>query len=125
MFHCEAGEAFPLENQERHIMNRKSENETEHPPVEKLLRDLKEVVQDGEELLKSGAVELSEAGGAMRERLVEAMESATDMGRRLRVRAVNGAKVTDKLIRENPYQSAGIAFGVGLLIGVLVSRRNG
>ena len=105
-------------------MSRKSENEIEQLPVEKLLRDLKEVVQEGEDLLKSGADELGEAGGQMRERLSAALEWAGDMGRRLRQRAVNGARVTDKMIRENPYQSAGIAFGMGLLIGVLISRRN-
>lgn len=105
-------------------MSRKSENELEHMPVEKLLHDLKEVVQDGEELLKSGAAELSDAGGQMRERLSTALESAGDMGRRLRERAMNGARVTDKVIRENPYQSAGVAFGMGLLIGVLLGRRS-
>ena len=33
------------------------------------------------------------------------------------------AKVADKTIREHPYESVGVAFGVGLLIGVLVGRR--
>jgi len=33
------------------------------------------------------------------------------------------AKATDRTIREHPYESIGIAFGVGLLIGVLVARR--
>ena len=34
------------------------------------------------------------------------------------------AKATDQAIRENPYKSIGIAFGVGALIGYLLSRRN-
>jgi len=36
------------------------------------------------------------------------------------------AKATDKTIRENPYQALGIAFGVGVLLGVMVmwSRRD-
>ena len=36
--------------------------------------------------------------------------------------AVRSAKATDKAIRENPYQSLGIAFGVGLLLGCLCKR---
>jgi ElaB/YqjD/DUF883 family membrane-anchored ribosome-binding protein len=38
-------------------------------------------------------------------------------------RAMEGARATDRVIREHPYQSIGVAFGIGLLIGVLVTRR--
>ena len=38
-------------------------------------------------------------------------------------KAVEGAKATDKAIRTHPYESLGVAFGVGLLVGVLVARR--
>lgn len=91
--------------------------------TEKLLEDVKQVVQDGEELLRAGAGELSEKGKAARARLAAALESAKETGRRLQEKTVAGAKATDKVIREHPYQSIGIAFGIGLLIGVLVNRR--
>jgi ElaB/YqjD/DUF883 family membrane-anchored ribosome-binding protein len=104
-------------------MHRKSENEIENP-AEKLLQDLKAVVHDGEELLRAGVHEMGEQGAAARERLEAALESARDMSHRLQKRVVNGAKVTDRAIRANPYQSIGIAFGVGLLLGVLINRRN-
>jgi len=32
------------------------------------------------------------------------------------------AKACDRSIRENPYQAAGIAFGLGLLVGLLLTR---
>ena len=32
-------------------------------------------------------------------------------------------KAADKVIRDHPYQTIGIAFGVGLLIGFLARRR--
>ena len=38
-------------------------------------------------------------------------------------KAAEHAKEADKVIRDHPYPSMGIAFGVGILIGVLVSRR--
>jgi ElaB/YqjD/DUF883 family membrane-anchored ribosome-binding protein len=91
--------------------------------TEKLLNDLKAVVHDGEELLQAGMHELSDRGQAARERLASALDSAKETGRKLQERAVAGAKVTDRAIREHPYQTIGIAFGLGVLIGVLVARR--
>ena len=91
--------------------------------TERLLQDLKAVVQDGEQLLRAGASELTDRGRAARERLAAALEVAKETGRRLQERTVAGAKATDHFIRENPYQSIGIAFGIGMLFGVLVNRR--
>jgi len=91
--------------------------------TEKLLQDLKAVVQDGEDLLRAGAADLGERGAAVRERLEAALEMARDTKEKLQARATKGAKATDKLIRANPYQAVGIAFGVGMLLGVLANRR--
>jgi len=91
--------------------------------TERLLQDLKAVVHDGEQLLRAGASELSERGQAARERLAAALEVAKETGRRLQERTMASAKATDNFIRENPYQSIGVAFGIGLLVGVLVNRR--
>ena len=103
-------------------MDGKFGNEAEDS-TEQLLQDLKEVVEDGEELLRAGADELNEQGKAARARLSAALEAAKDTGRKLQERTIAGAKATDRVIREHPYQSIGIAFGVGLLIGVLVNRK--
>lgn len=103
-------------------METRSESDIEQS-TEKLLQDLREVVRDGEELLKAGAEDLSERGAVAREKLAAALEVARETQRRLQERAVAGAKAADKIIRENPYQSIGIAFGVGLLIGVLAGRK--
>jgi ElaB/YqjD/DUF883 family membrane-anchored ribosome-binding protein len=58
---------------------------------------------------------VQEATEAARNRLNELW----DVGKE---RATEYAKVTDQKIRENPYQTIGIAFGIGLLIGVLINR---
>ena len=91
--------------------------------TERLLRDLQAVVHDGEELLRAGAQDLSERGMAARERLAAALEVARETRLKLQERAVEGARATDRLIREHPYQSVGVAFGIGMLIGVIVNRR--
>jgi ElaB/YqjD/DUF883 family membrane-anchored ribosome-binding protein len=38
-------------------------------------------------------------------------------------RATEQAQAADKIVREHPYQTIGLAFGVGVLIGVLLRRR--
>ena len=58
-----------------------------------------------------------------RERLTAALDMARDTARKLQDQAVVSAQATDRLIRENPYQAVGIAFGVGMLVGILVNRR--
>ena len=91
--------------------------------TEKLLQDLKAVVQDGEELLQAGMNELSEKGQAARERLAAALDVARETRQKLERSALAGAKATDRAVREHPYESIGIAFGVGLLLGVLLTRK--
>lgn len=89
----------------------------------KLTQDLKTVARDAEELMKATAGEVSEKAKHARERLAAALESAKASCKALQEKAVAGAKATDKVIREHPYPSIGIAFGIGLLIGVLAGRR--
>lgn len=64
--------------------------------IDQFLEDLKLVVRDGQELLRA------------------------QMGR-LREQARFGAQKTGVYVREKPYQTVGIAFGVGLLAGVLAA----
>ena len=58
-------------------------------------------------------------------RLAATIEKAKDACERLEQKTVAAAKATDKAVREHPYQALGIAFGVGVLIGVLVARSRG
>jgi ElaB/YqjD/DUF883 family membrane-anchored ribosome-binding protein len=91
--------------------------------TEKLVTDLKTVARDTEELLKAGAGEMSEKAQEARTRLASALTRAKDTCARLEEKAVAGAKVADRTVREHPYQSIGVAFGLGVLIGVLVTRK--
>jgi len=91
--------------------------------TEKLVTDLKRVVRDSEELLKDSAGAVGEKALDLRERLSQTLESAKATCRRIEERAIEGAKASDKVIRAHPYESIGVAFGIGLLIGVLVARK--
>ena len=58
----------------------------------------------------------------LRAKLEAATEKAKEVCQRLQNETVAAAKATDKAVREHPYQAIGIAFGVGVLIGVVVTR---
>ena len=53
------------------------------------------------------------------EAAVEKVQAAYD---RLEDKTVAAAKAADNTVREHPYQTIGIAFGLGLLIGALAMR---
>ena len=91
--------------------------------TDRLVSDLKTVTRDAEELLKTVSGDRGNGSNEMRMRLSSAIESAKVTYHRLEEKAVAGAKATDKVIREHPYESLGVAFGLGLLVGVLVTRK--
>lgn len=93
---------------------------------EKLMQDFRLVVTDAEELLRATAGQAGEKVSAARERIQENLAVAKE---RLAVaqesmvaKTKQAAKVTDEYVHENPWKSAGIAAGVGLLVGMLISR---
>ena len=63
--------------------------------------------------------------GELRAKLEAATEKAKVLYQKLQDKTVAAAKATDEAVREHPYQAIGIAFGLGLLIGVLAMRRRG
>ncbi len=91
--------------------------------AEKAMQDLGAVVSEGEEMLKEATGE-GEGARELRANLREALDRAKALYEQLQERTVAAAKATDRAVREHPYQSVGVAFAVGLLIGVLASRRS-
>ena len=91
--------------------------------TDRLVSDLKTVTRDAEQLLKTVSGESGNGSRAIRMRLASAIESAKASYHRLEEKTVAGAKATDKAIRTHPYESLGVAFGMGLLVGVLMARK--
>jgi ElaB/YqjD/DUF883 family membrane-anchored ribosome-binding protein len=102
---------------------RKGQNMTTQEANQRLAGDLKLVMRDAEDLLKATAGDAGEKVKEVRSRLAAAMESARATCERVQDKTVQAAKATDHAIREHPYESIGIALGVGLLVGVLIGRR--
>jgi ElaB/YqjD/DUF883 family membrane-anchored ribosome-binding protein len=82
------------------------------------------LLEDAQALLAATAHVAEETVVEARKRLHDAIEKGKQTWNDIQEKAVDGAKATDEVIREHPYRSIGIAFGVGALIGYLLSRRN-
>jgi len=94
---------------------------------EKLVTDIKEVIHDAEVLIKATAGDLSEkakdARGKLSVKLEEARAQLSKWQAAAKEKVVEGAKQADQTIRAHPYESIAIAFGLGLLIGIVARRK--
>src|SRR5690349_17834128 len=88
-----------------------------------LTGDMPSTAGNAEESMDANDEQTSERFAEIRARLDRAMESAKRAAQRLEEKTVAAAKATDQCIREHPYQTLGVVFGLGVLIGVLVGRR--
>src|SRR5437867_12124482 len=86
---------------------------------EKLVQDLRTLVHDAEELVRATGSQLADKS---KTELATALERLKAGSRKLERKAVAGARQTDRVIRDHPYQSIGVAFGLGLLLGAWVNR---
>jgi ElaB/YqjD/DUF883 family membrane-anchored ribosome-binding protein len=95
--------------------------------TEQLVADLKTVMEDAEALLKATSSLTGEKIQEVRARAEESLRQAkvrlsqVEEEAMRRAREVAGA--ADEYVRENPWQSVGIAAGIGLVVGMLFARR--
>jgi len=96
-------------------------------PSDRLLTDLHQVVTDAESLLRATADQTSAGASELRARVQSTLDRAkSSLGEFQSVaveRAKAAGKATDDYVHDNPWQSIGVAAGVGLLIGLLLSGR--
>lgn len=101
----------------------------EHPEVtrEKLVSDLMLVIGDAEALLGATAHQAGEKVAAARARMQETIDAAklraADLGAATLDQARAAGRATDDFVRENPWQAVGIGAAVGVILGMLISRR--
>jgi ElaB/YqjD/DUF883 family membrane-anchored ribosome-binding protein len=94
---------------------------------EKLMQDFRVVVTDAEELLRATAGLAGEKVSVVRERIQENLAAAkvrlSDAEEAVIARTKQAAMATDEYVHENPWKAVGIGAGVGLIVGILISRR--
>jgi ElaB/YqjD/DUF883 family membrane-anchored ribosome-binding protein len=89
----------------------------------KLIRDMKLVLQDAEELIKATAGDIGERTREARAKLAGALVVAKETCNQLEDATFESVRSTQTTIRAHPYESVGIAFGIGFAIGVLLRLR--
>ncbi|MFM8586398.1 MAG: YqjD family protein [Gammaproteobacteria bacterium] len=67
-------------------------------------------------MIDAGAEYIAEAVRAARQRL-------DDLEEQVRDKAHDAARTTEYFVRKHPWQSVGLAAGIGLIVGVLINRR--
>jgi ElaB/YqjD/DUF883 family membrane-anchored ribosome-binding protein len=95
--------------------------------ADQLVADLKTVVEDAEALLKATSTLTGEKIQEVRARAEESLRQAkvrlSEVEEEAMRRAREIADAADEYVHENPWQSVGIAAGIGLVIGLLLARR--
>ena len=98
-----------------------------HVTQEKVVEDLKILMADAEDLLRATASQAGEKISAAREKVQDSLDRAKsklgdiedvvmDTGRQ-------AARATDEYVQDHPWRAVGIAAAVGLVVGLLISRR--
>jgi ElaB/YqjD/DUF883 family membrane-anchored ribosome-binding protein len=84
--------------------------------ADKLMQDLRAVVTDAEQLLKATAGQSEEEIAKLRARAEESLRAAQESLKQA------GSEL-DEQVRRHPWAAAGIAAGLGVLLGLLISRK--
>ena len=92
-----------------------------------LMADFQTLVRDTEKLLEHSATlagdQADELRNQIHDSLLRARESLQQTQESVRERGQAALSATEDYVQTNPWQSVGIAAGVGFLIGLLASRR--
>jgi ElaB/YqjD/DUF883 family membrane-anchored ribosome-binding protein len=94
---------------------------------EKLAKDFRLIIKDAENLLGSLSDEMDEKAMEAKERLESSLEEARENYRELDRKLIDAAhqaeEQVEEQVKEHPMASLGVAFGVGVLLTLLVSHR--
>jgi len=95
--------------------------------ADRLMKELKAVVSDTEDLLKATAGDASELATKARARAEESLRRAraslSEGEQHLVARAREAAKTTNRYVHENPWPPIGVVAGAAFLFGLLLGRR--
>lgn len=94
---------------------------------DKLVQDLKIVIADAEELLRATASQAGEKAVIAREKIQDSLHKAkiklAEAEEVVVDKTKQAARATDEYVHEHPWRAVSVAAGIGLIIGMLISRR--
>ena len=94
---------------------------------QQLVSDMKSVIADAEGMLHATAEQAGEQVAGMRASIQERLKGArirlAEAEATLMAKTRAAARATDAYVHESPWTAVGVAAGVGLLLGLVLSRR--
>lgn len=100
---------------------------TERISAGQLIDDLTAVIRDAESLLRATAAQTGDKVDEIRTRAEESVRQAKERLAGIEEETLQHARVlageAEEYVRGNPWQAVGIAAGIGLVLGLLMTRR--
>lgn len=95
--------------------------------IKTVRNDMKTLVKDAQELFREATHASGEKADEMRARGLVLLDTALEKAHEVQAVAVEKGKVavqtTDEFVHEHPWKAIGFAAGLGLVVGLLISRR--
>ncbi len=94
---------------------------------QRIRQELRDVVRDTEEMLRHKVQDAGEGYQVAREKLERSLKKASselhEAEQALVDRTKKAARATDHYVHDHPWESIGVAAGVGVLLGLLIGRK--
>jgi ElaB/YqjD/DUF883 family membrane-anchored ribosome-binding protein len=89
--------------------------------------DMKTLIRDAQELFREATTATGGRAEELRAKGLTLLDSATEKAQELQSVALErgkaAAQTTDDFVHQNPWKAVAVSAGVGLLLGMLLSRR--
>ena len=92
-------------------------------PTSPAIDELRTLILEAESALSNAGEVADEKLVEIKERLQSALDSTKSTIARWKNNVVDSGKKADQVVRTHPYESIGIALGVGLIVGYALSSR--
>lgn len=98
-----------------------------NPNVKTARNDMKTLVKDAQELFLEAAAATGAQADELRNKGLLMLETAMERAHEIQAVAVEkgkkAAQTTDEFVHEHPWKAIAVSAGVGLLVGLLISRK--
>ncbi len=95
--------------------------------IKTVRNDMKTLVKDAQELFREASHATGEKAEELRAKGLTMLDAAMEKAQEVQAVAIEKGKAaahtTDEFVHDHPWKAVGIAAGVGLIVGMLISRR--
>jgi ElaB/YqjD/DUF883 family membrane-anchored ribosome-binding protein len=95
--------------------------------IKTVRNDMKTLMRDAQELFREASSATGERAEDLRSKGLVMLDAALEKAHEVQAVALEKGKVaaqsTDEFVRENPWKAVAMSAGVGLLLGMLISRK--